>query len=687
VPTGPLELHRKLCREIEGHSHLYYVKQTPVISDRQFDQLLKSLEELERKHPELITTASPTQRVGSEISGSFETVDHLQRMMSMDNTYNPEELRQFDQRLKKLLEDEKHRFIAELKIDGTAISLIYENGLLTRGLTRGDGRRGEVVTANIRTIRSIPLSIPVATPETVKDTQTATHPPPPVPAVPELLEVRGECFMARSCFAQINQTRQEQGHPPFANPRNAAAGSLKQLDSRLVAQRQLGAWIYAIGHCQGYAPSSQQQVMEDLIAWGFPVEPNWKPCSNIEQLLLYAKDWDIARRKLDYDTDGLVIKVDSRRQQEILGATSKSPRWCIAYKFAPEQVETRITGIRVQVGKTGVLSPVAEVEPVMVSGTTVSNVMLHNQDEIDRQDIRLGDMVVIEKAGEIIPQVTRVLKERRSGDQQPYRLPKQCPICDSPVSRTDDQVAIRCNNQHCPARKRAAIIHFAGRAQMDIEGLGPSLVDSLLNQQLISDVADLYSLESAQLAGLEHMGEKSAANLLAGIEKSKNRGLARLLGALSIPGIGTRAAELLSEHFESLESLLAAQPSAIEKVEEMGPVTSGTLRDFFTSEGSSVLLEKLAAAGVSMTHQGPKRKSLPGFAGKTFCVTGKLEEFKRSEVQALIKELGGKATSSVSAKTDYLLAGADAGSKLQKAKKLGIKVLSESDFKTLLNWQ
>ncbi len=685
MPTGPLELHRKLCREIEGHSHLYYVKQTPIISDRQFDQLLKSLEELEAANPELITAASPTQRVGSEISGSFETVDHLQRMMSMDNTYNPQELREFDQRLKKLLEEEEYRFIAELKIDGTAISLIYENGILTRGLTRGDGRRGEMVTANIRTIRSIPLSIPVANLETGKGALAATTTPPP--PVPELLEVRGECFMARSCFAQINEARQEQGQPPFANPRNAAAGSLKQLDSRLVAQRHLGAWIYAIGHCQGYAPTSQQQVMEDLIAWGFPVEPNWQPCSNIEELLAYAEDWDVSRRKLDYDTDGLVIKVDSRRQQEILGATSKSPRWCIAYKFAPEQVETRIKGIRVQVGKTGVLSPVAEVEPVMVSGTTVSNVMLHNQDEIDRQDIRIGDLVIIEKAGEIIPQVIRVLSERRRGNEQPYSLPVQCPICNSPVERTDGQVAIRCNNQHCPARKRAAIIHFASRAQMDIEGLGPSLVDSLLSEQLISDVADLYTLEIAQVSDLERMGKKSAANLLAEIEKSKSRGLTRLLGALSIPGIGTRAAELLSEHFGNIEALLAAEPSAIEEVEEMGPVTSGALRDFFRSEETSNLLAKLTSAGVNMTHQGPKRQNRPGFAGKTFCVTGKLEEFKRSEVQTLIKELGGKATSTVSKKTDYLLAGADAGSKLQKAQKLGVKILSEGDFRALLDWQ
>jgi DNA ligase (NAD+) len=501
-----------------------------------------------------------------------------------------------------------------------------------------------------------------------------------------VLEVRGECYLPRSEFRRLNEERQEAGQQLFANPRNAAAGSLKQLDPKLVAERRLSVWLYAVGYSEGYSPAGQAEVMENLAAWGFPVEPAWKRCANVEELLAFAAEWDAKRQTLDYDTDGLVVKVDDLAQHEALGATSKSPRWCIAYKFAPEQAETRVNNIRVQVGKTGVLSPVAEVEPVQVSGTTVSNVMLHNQDEIDRKEIRVGDAVIIEKAGEIIPQVVRVLKEKRSGSEREFRLPEKCPVCDAPAARAEGEVAVRCTNPDCPARQRAAIIHFAGRGQMDVEGLGPALVDLLLEAKLIVDVGDIFHLKEkeAEVAGLERMGEKSAANLVAAIETSRSRGLARLLAALGIPGVGVRAAELLAESFGSLDALMGAEAERIESVEEMGPVTAAAVVDFFKDDRVRGIVEKLRAAKVVLEHTGEVREARAEFAGKTFVVTGTLEKYKRSEIQALIKRLGGRASGSVSKKTDYLVAGEKAGSKLEKARKLGVKVLSERDFEAMV---
>jgi DNA ligase (NAD+) len=674
MPESARDKHAQLCAELDCHSYLYYVKQAPQISDREFDALLAGLTKLEAQHPELITPASPTQRVGSELSGAFATFEHRLPMMSMDNTYNSEELGEFDARVEKFLEGEQHAYVAELKIDGTAVSLYYENGQLVRGLTRGDGKVGEVITNNLRTVRAIPLAIPVPG---AKDD---------CPPVPPVLEVRGECYLARSEFRRINEQRQEAGQALFANPRNAAAGSLKQLDPQLVAERRLGAWLYAVGYSEGYAPQTQSQVMRDLSAWGFPVEPNWKKCADVKELLAYAAEWDGKRKTLDYDTDGLVVKVDSIGQHQALGARSKSPRWCIAYKFAPEQAETRVANIRVQVSKTGVLSPVAEVEPVQVSGTTVSNVMLHNGDEIDRLGLRIGDAVIIEKAGEIIPQVVRVLPEKRSGAEREFRLPGNCPVCEAPAVRAEGEVAVRCTNADCPARQRAAIIHFAGRGQMDIEGLGPALVDLLLTAGLIADVGDIFGLKAKEkdIAELERMGEKSAEKLVAAIDSSRSRGLARLLAALSIPGVGVRAAELLSESFGSLDALLSADAEKIAAVEEMGPITATAVVEFFLSERVCRIVDKLRSADVTLEHQGEVRESREEFAGKTFVVTGTLSRYKRAQVQAIIKRLGGTASGTVSRKTDYLLAGEKAGSKLEKALKLGVKVLSERDFEELL---
>ncbi len=672
MPQSAADKHARLCAEIDRHSYLYYVKQAPDISDRDFDALLAELSALEEEHPELVTPESPSQRVGSEISGAFETFEHRLPMKSMDNTYNAEELREFDARVEKLLEGEKHEYVAELKIDGTAVILHYEDGKLTRGLTRGDGKVGEVITGNLRTIRSIPLSIPV--PGAEKN----------CPPVPPVLEVRGECYLARSEFQRINEERQEAGQAPFANPRNAAAGSLKQLDPRLVARRRLGAWLYAVGHSEGYSPEAQSQVMSDLAAWGFPVEPNWRKCADVAAVLGFAAEWDEKRKTLDYDTDGLVVKVEKTAQHRALGATSKSPRWCIAYKFSPEQAETRVLNVRVQVGKTGVLSPVAEVEPVQVSGTTVSNVMLHNGDEIERLGLRIGDTVIIEKAGEIIPQVVRVVNSKRTGGEKEYRLPGKCPVCESKAERAEGEVAVRCPNASCPARRRAAIIHFAGRGQMDIEGLGPALVDLLLAAKLVADVGDIFTLKAEDIAKLERMGEKSAENLIEAIAVSRNRGLARLLAALGIPGVGVRTAELLAESFGSLDALMDADAERIEAVEEMGPVTAAAVVEFFLSGRVRQIVEKLRFAEVELKHTGEVREAHAEFAGKSFVVTGTLLKYKRAELQAIIKRLGGRASGSVSRKTDYLVAGDKAGSKLEKALKLGVKVLSERDFDELL---
>ncbi|HOX05265.1 MAG TPA: NAD-dependent DNA ligase LigA, partial [Planctomycetota bacterium] len=661
----PANRAERLRTELNRHNYLYYVKATPEISDREFDARLKELADLEKAHPELVTPDSPTQRVGSELLGEFATHPHRLPMLSMDNTYSEADLREFDARVKKLLEGRSYRYVVELKIDGTAISLWYEDGRFVRGLTRGDGKVGEDITANLRTVRQIPLAIPVA--GSARNPQPATR----NQSVPPVLEVRGECYFSRRQFGRINEEREAAGLALFANPRNAAAGSLKQLDPKEVAKRNLGAFIYALGHTEGYAPAEHQQVMRDLAAWGFHVEPHWEVCADIDAVWAYAEKWAEKRKGLDYDTDGLVVKVDSLAQREALGTTAKIPRWAIAYKYQPEQAETKLLAVEVQVGMTGVLSPVGKVEPVHLSGTTVRSVTLHNQDEIDRKDIRIGDVVVLEKAGEIIPQVVRVVTGKRSGREQKFRLPEECPVCKSPARRAEGEVAVRCTNSGCPARLRARLLHFSGRAQMDIEGLGPALVDGLLEAKLIGDVADLYAIKLEQIAGLERQGQKSAENAVAAIAKSKGAGLARLLAGLGIPGVGTAAAEALAGHFGDLDRLMAASAEQIEEVEDMGPVTSAAAAEYFRNAANREVLEKLRRAGVDFRHHGAARQEHPGFAGKTFVVTGTLQKYKRNEIEALIKSLGGKVSGSVSKKTDFVVAGEEAGSKLEKARSLG----------------
>jgi DNA ligase (NAD+) len=669
MAASPGQRHARLCEQLNRHNYLYYVKNAPEISDRDFDRLMAELVDLEKAHPELATPDSPARRVGSELSGEFPTFPHRLPMLSMDNTYNEGDLRDFDRRVRKILGDEPYRYVVELKIDGTGISLWYEGGRLVRGGTRGDGRTGEDITANLRTVREIPLAIPVP------GQQGA-------PEAPPVLEVRGECYLSRKEFARINEERQEAGLPLFANPRNAAAG--KQLDSAEVARRRLGAFVYALGYSERYSPESHEQVLRDLAAWGFNVEPNWRVCQDVDGLVAFAVEWEGKRRELGYETDGLVVKIDRLGQRETLGVTAKSPRWAIAYKFAPEQAETRLLGIEVQVGKTGVLSPVGKVEPVHLSGTTVRSVMLHNQDEIDRKDIRVGDLVVLEKAGEIIPQVVRVVTEKRTGGEKRFRLPDSCPVCGAAARRAEGEVAIRCTSTACPARLRARLLHYASRNEMDIDGLGPAVVDQLLEAGLVRDVADLYTLGQEQLAGLDRHGEKSAANLIAAIGKSKKAGLARLLAALGIPGIGTAAGEALAARFGSLDRLMTTTAEEIEETPDMGPVTSQAVFDHFRDSRNRAVIDKLRSAGVEFEHRGERTEAHADFAGRTFVVTGTLVNYKRPEVEALIKRLGGKASGSVSRKTDFVVAGEEAGSKLDKARELGVKVLSEDEFRAML---
>jgi len=665
----------ELRRLIARHDRLYYAKQRPEISDREYDRLHRELVDLEAEYPALVTPDSPTQRVGSEITGDFETVDHLQPMMSMDNTYSGDELREFDERVSKLLGGEPREYVVELKIDGTAVSLIYRDGMLERGLTRGDGRRGEDVTGNIRTIRQIPLSIEGA---------------------PPLLEVRGEVYMSRPEFARLNAQLDEKGQPAFANPRNLAAGTLKQKDPRNVAERRLGYWAYAVGALEGAEFARHSEALEALAAFGFPVSPHWKRCSSIDEALEHCDEWSDKRRELDFDTDGMVVKVDSLKQHVRLGATAKSPRWVIAYKFKAERAETVVEEIDVQVGKTGVLTPVAHLEPVVISGTTVKRASLHNADEVARLDLREGDSVFIEKAGEIIPQVVEVLGEKRPTGVKAFEMPGECPVCGTGVVRREGEVAHRCPNPKCPAVSRGAVIYFASRGCMDIEGLGEKVVDQLIDAGLISDPADIYELKGENVAALERQGETSAANLIAGIEESKKRDLPRLLTALAIPHVGSATAATLAAHFGSLEKLRAAtlddfverkEGRKAEKVRiaTVGPIMARAIVDYFAREDKRALIDRLVAAGLNTRslREPPPADEQP-LAGRTIVVTGTLEGYSRDGIKELIRELGGRASGSLSKKTDYVVAGEKAGSKLEKAQKLGVKVLTEAEFNDLI---
>jgi len=665
--SGRIEELRDLVRR---HERLYYIKHAPEISDTEFDALYAKLVAIEDAHPELVAPDSPTQRVGPALSGDFQTAPHAAPMLSMDNTYSADELRAFDERVRRRLEGEAPAYVAELKIDGAGVSLRYERGLFVRGLTRGDGRVGEVVTANLRTIRALPLRLTLGEGG----------------RVPDALEVRGEVFLPRSRFARINEERQEAGEAPFANPRNAAAGTLKQLDPAVVAARGLSLFVYEVAEASaGFPAASHAEKIAALEALGLPVNPARKRCADVGEVLDFAEAWREKRRALDYDTDGLVVKVDAAAQRETLGRTAKSPRWLIAYKYAPEQAETVLLRIEVQVGKTGVLSPVGKLEPVGLSGTTVKSVLLHNQDEIEKKDIRIGDTVVIHKAGEIIPQVVRVVKEKRPKGAKKYRMPAKCPACGAPAEQREGEIALRCTSTICPAQAHSRIVYFASRGAMDIEGLGEAVVASLLKEGLIRGSGDLFSLRVEDVEKLERMGEKSGANLIAGIEASKSRGLARVLTGLGIPHVGARLAEILAGHFGSLDALMEASEEMLTEIEAVGPVIAASVVAFFKDPANLAVAGKLRRAGVKLTSDRPAApaEENPAFAGKTFVVTGTLSNRSREEAQALVRELGGRATSNVSKRTDYLLAGESPGSKLGKAKKLGVRVLTEAEFEAL----
>ncbi|NIA20886.1 MAG: NAD-dependent DNA ligase LigA [Anaerolineaceae bacterium] len=659
----------QLRRELARHDRLYYVENTPEISDAEYDRLYRELADLEARHPELADPNSPTQRVGGAPLEEFENVAHEVPMLSIDNTYSPEEVREFDARVHRLLGQEATvQYVVEPKIDGVAISLRYDHGRLVRGVTRGDGRSGDDVTANVRTVRDIPL--------TLQGNET-----------PAALLVRGEVYLPLSQFRKINAAREADGQPLFANPRNATAGSLKLLDSRTTAKRGLRFFAYSMAPVEGTeSPASHKEALDLLARCGLPVNPNITLCDNIEEVIREFDRRLQQRHELDYEIDGLVIKVNRLDQQERLGRTSKAPRWCIAYKFAAEQAETKLLSIEVQVGKTGTLTPVANLEPVQLAGTTVSRASLHNFDELERKGVREGDTVVVEKAGEIIPQVVEVRKDLRQGRVRKFPLPRKCPACGGKAVRDPEGVYIRCINPTCPAQLKERTKYFAGRDQMDIEGLGAAIVDQLVEKGLVSSPADLYKITVDQLAALERMGKKSSENLVRAIEQSKTRSLSRVIAALNIRNVGGHVADVLAGEFGSMEALAGATAEAerLENISEIGPIVARNIRDFFASPSGRTLVSELKSAGVNMKARPRRQGDRQLLSGKTLVVTGRLEKFSRKEAESMIKSLGGRAAGSVSSRTDYLVAGQDAGGKLAKARSLGVKVLSESEFLELI---
>lgn len=662
----------ELRRQVEYHNRKYYVEDAPEISDLEFDRLLKRLQDLEAAHPEYASPDSPTQRVGGQPIAGFRQVRHVIPMLSIENTYNEADLREFDQRVRKLLQGETPEYVVEEKIDGVSVALIYREGVLELAASRGDGETGDDITHNVRTIEDVPLRLP-----------QRGRPP-------KMLEVRGEVYMNNSELSRLNRIQTAKGERLFMNPRNAAAGSLKLLDPKLCRERRLRFFGHGEGQLEGPSIETHSQFLELLKSLGIPVVPHSKPIRSIDEVLRYCEARFEERHALDYETDGMVVKVDSYAQREKLGQTSKAPRWVIAYKVELWQASTRLKAITVQVGKTGTLTPVGELETVEIAGTRVSRVSLHNADEIARKDIRIGDWVVVEKAGKIIPHVVRVELEKRTGAEKPFRFPTTCPECGAAVEKDEGGVYIRCINADCPAQLKERLRFYASRAAMDIEGLGPAIIDQLVDAGMVRSIADLYELQFESLLTLERMGEKSARNLLAGIEASKSRGLARVLAGMGIRHVGERNARLLAAEFGDIHSLMNADIERLAQVAGVGEVVARSIYDFFQSAAGKKLVERLKAHGVKMTEDAsPLRKSpdeLP-LAGKTIVVTGTLEHYDRKQIEALIHQLGGKPSGSVSKNTDFVVAGRDAGSKLDKARTLGVKVLTEAEFLQLAKRQ
>jgi len=656
----------QLREQIDRHNYLYYVLDAPEISDAEYDRLFRELQKLESEHPELITADSPTQRVGAAPATAFGSVRHRVPMLSLDNAFGHEEFLDFDGRVKRglgLEPEAEVEYVCELKIDGLAVSLTYLDGALATGATRGNGLEGEDITINIKTVRAVPLRLR------------------PVADLSGVIEARGEVYLSREEFDRINAEREERDEPPFANPRNAAAGSVRQLDPRVTASRKLSIFCYALGAADNLDFDTHEELLQFLREAGFPVNNNFKLVQGAEAVLAFCDRWETERRKLPYDTDGVVIKVNSLEQQQALGFVSRSPRWAIAYKYAPEQAETVIREITVSVGRTGALTPVAMMDPVLLAGSVVSRATLHNEDEIRRKDIRAGDRVVIQKAGEVIPEVVRVIPEARNGDEREFEMPTRCPVCGSEVVKPEGEAVARCSGIACPAQVKQHILHFVSRGALDIQGVGPALIDQLVESGLIHDPADLYSLTAEQLENLERMGKKSAENVVNAIQGAKAPPLGRLIFGFGIRYVGETVAELLAAHFGSLETLAEALQEELLAIAGIGPQIAGSVYIFFRQEQTHALLQKLRAGGVRPESAAPAGEG--PFSGKTFVFTGTLT-IPREEAEAKVKALGGKAASSVSKNTDFVVIGEKAGSKADKARALNVRILTEEEFNELL---
>jgi DNA ligase (NAD+) len=670
--TSAAERARHLREQINEHNYRYYILSDPTVSDREFDAMLEELQKIEAEHPELVTPDSPTQRVGSDLTAEFPTVTHARPMLSLGNTYTPDEVREFDRRVHDRLESQPYAYVAELKIDGVAVSLTYEDGRLVCGATRGNGEQGDDITANIRTIRSIPLQVR----HVEVDGKPLTN-----------FEVRGEVFMAKEDFIAMNAERELAGEKTFANPRNSTAGTLKLLDPRIVATRPLATFIYYLASDQ-IRLRSHAENLRLLKSLGFPTNPEWRECATIDEVLAYCDEQEARRDTLPYEIDGVVVKVNALRQQEELGMISKSPRWAIAYKFEARTARTTLDDITLQVGRLGTVTPVAELHPVLLAGSTISRATLHNADFITEKDIRIGDTVVIEKGGDVIPKVNEVAIESRPEGAEPYIFPELCPCpLKTPLHRPEGEANYYCEHAECPWQIRGRIQHFASRAALDIEGLGEKVVDQLVSLGWLGSYADIYDLHERrdEIAALERWGEKSADNLLAGIEKSRERPFARVIFALGIRHVGATVAKTIAAELNSIDAIMNATEEDLTAIGAIGPRIAESIVRFMADPGNRELVERLRAAGLQMS--GPAKPAVAEgspFAGKTFVLTGTLEEYTRDQAAALIEARGGKVTSSVSKKTDFVLAGAEAGSKLEKAEKLGVRVLSEEEFRGML---
>ncbi len=658
----------ELREKIRYHNYRYYVLDDPTVSDAEYDQLMRDLIELEEKYPQYITPSSPTQRVGIEPVSGFTTVKHITPMQSLANAFSPEELRAFDQRVKKIIPRQRLEYVLELKIDGLAVALVYENGIFIRGATRGDGVNGEEITSNLRTVKSIPLKLFGEN-------------------IPPRIEVYGEVYMKKSDFKKLNKERTRRGESSFANPRNAAAGSVRQLDPRITTQRNLDTFIYRATFPKGNKFNTHMEVLDYLKKIGFKVNPHIKFYQDIKEAIDYCQIWVEKKEELDYEIDGMVIKVNSLRMREELGSTTRSPRWAVAYKFPAQQEKTKVTDIILQVGSTGAITPVAELDRIPISGSFVQRATLHNQEEIKRKDIRIGDIVLIQKAGEVIPEVVRVIEEERTDGVVEFVMPKICPECKKPIFKPKGEVVYRCDNSACPAQVKGRIRHFASRDAMDIEGLGPAVIGQLVGKDLIKDISGLYFLKRDDLISLERLAEKSADNLLDAIEKSKKKSLANLIYGLEIRYVGVHTSEVISRHYPNLDKFKKARLEELIEINEIGPKIAESINDFFKKKENIAIIERLRSAGLNFGQVEEKireEKRVQILAGKQFVLTGTLKDFTRTQAKEIISELGGRVTGSVSKKTDYVVAGEDPGSKYQKAQELGVTMIDEEEFKKII---